>query len=264
MPRRRGVTLIELLVVVAIIAVLVAILMPLLGSARATGRLTTCMAQQHDVSQQVAAFLADAYMRFPKQEEMGGVLKSVKVMVDPEDDDPFVMPAFVIGSRHDMPMSYAFTAEYLARGLSMTQIDHPSGILMLYDGFAGLDDAGAGNSSSSSQGPGVKMSVLHKPTPSNNPHGYTVIEVSTNSLTAHANHGDPVGAWDDTIPFSYQGVTVDDFARRHPVSGDVGAITFVDGHAEYRQQLDDSMFLIPDAGDNGSTSSGNGKGKGNK
>ncbi|MGE3108065.1 MAG: type II secretion system protein [Phycisphaerales bacterium] len=56
----RGFTLIELLVVIAIIAIMVGILLPALGSARKTSRMTKCQASMRAVAQGVTAYTIES------------------------------------------------------------------------------------------------------------------------------------------------------------------------------------------------------------
>lgn len=62
--RRTGFTLIELLVVVAIIAILIGILLPALGKARESARVTQCGANQRTIGQGVTAYTSETQM-FP-------------------------------------------------------------------------------------------------------------------------------------------------------------------------------------------------------
>lgn len=56
---RRGFTLIELLVVISIIALLIAILLPALGAARESARLSQCLANQKHMANSSVAFATD-------------------------------------------------------------------------------------------------------------------------------------------------------------------------------------------------------------
>jgi hypothetical protein len=232
-PRRRrngAITLIELLVALGIIVALMAILIPMLSRGAATGRRATCMTQQRQVSQLIDDFLVDSFMRFPMQPE-------------PEDENPFIMPGAAIGRSDEMPMSYAFNAEFLARRIAMTQITGVTTTLLLYDGFAGSDN-GTGDGNGLTHSPNQqRVSVLHKPLGPNP----KVLPVQILALDAHLSHDDAVGSWDDSMPaFSLTDLTIDDHNPRHQVTGGVGVVTFVDGHAEFRPRLDASMFLAPD------------------
>ncbi|MEO0476534.1 MAG: type II secretion system protein, partial [Planctomycetota bacterium] len=66
--RVRGFTLIELLVVISIIALLIALLLPVLGKAKDSARLTQCAAQQHQASVAMISWAADAKGTLPVDE----------------------------------------------------------------------------------------------------------------------------------------------------------------------------------------------------
>ncbi|QNN21972.1 prepilin-type N-terminal cleavage/methylation domain-containing protein [Planctomycetales bacterium ZRK34] len=237
-----GFTLIELLVALGIIAIMVAILIPVLSSGAASGRLTTCMAHQRKISQQVDNFLVDHMMIFPTQQELGKVFDDYSVL-DPEDDNPFLMPGPAIGLPDDVAMSYAFNIELQMRPMSMTQITRASTTLLIYDGFAGSSN-GTGDGNGQVNGANKsKVTTLHKPgTPA-----AKVLTLPSSAIGGHLSHGDLIGSWEDLPVLSYTDMMIDDFNPRHDVDSDVGVTTFVDGHAEYRPRLDESMFIAPDS-----------------
>ncbi|MEL7474397.1 MAG: type II secretion system protein [Planctomycetota bacterium] len=65
MSPRRGFSLIELLVVIAIIALLISIVLPALGSARATARRTQALANARTVAQSFESYLGDNDETYP-------------------------------------------------------------------------------------------------------------------------------------------------------------------------------------------------------
>src|SRR5258705_5777391 len=65
MERRRAFTLIELLVVIAIIAILVAILLPALGAARRSAKLTISLSNLRQLNTGAGAYRADNNAKFP-------------------------------------------------------------------------------------------------------------------------------------------------------------------------------------------------------
>ena len=64
--RRRGFTLIELLVVIVIIAVIIAILLPGLGSARATSKTLVCGSKLHQLGVATSLYLGDFNNALPQ------------------------------------------------------------------------------------------------------------------------------------------------------------------------------------------------------
>ena len=65
-PRRRAFTLIELLVVISVIALLMSILLPVLGSARASGRAATCMSNMRGLGQATEMYAQDNDATYPR------------------------------------------------------------------------------------------------------------------------------------------------------------------------------------------------------
>lgn len=68
----RGFTLIELLVVVSIIALLLAVLLPALGSARATGYSVKCLASLHNIGVALHGYFQGNEDHFPLSQAHGG------------------------------------------------------------------------------------------------------------------------------------------------------------------------------------------------
>ncbi len=67
---RKKFTLIELLVVIAIIAILMAILLPVLGNAKKTARVTTCLSNLRQTGASILTYAVD-YTEFPSNELPG-------------------------------------------------------------------------------------------------------------------------------------------------------------------------------------------------
>ncbi|MEM9415884.1 MAG: prepilin-type N-terminal cleavage/methylation domain-containing protein [Planctomycetota bacterium] len=74
--RRRAFTLIELLVVISIIALLIGILLPALGKARETARLSQCLAQVRSIGQAHATFVSDTG-RWPLPDQPLGAFRGL-------------------------------------------------------------------------------------------------------------------------------------------------------------------------------------------
>ncbi|MCL4220507.1 MAG: type II secretion system GspH family protein [Phycisphaerales bacterium] len=75
---RPGFTLIELLVVIAIVAVLIAILLPVLGKARAAGRLSVCLSTTRTIGQAMSMYADDNRGVTPREGTMGENWESLR------------------------------------------------------------------------------------------------------------------------------------------------------------------------------------------
>lgn len=72
MSRRTGFTLIELLVVISIIALLIAILLPALGAAKRSARMTQCLVNHRQVGVGLTSYASESKGNFPTHPGSGG------------------------------------------------------------------------------------------------------------------------------------------------------------------------------------------------
>jgi prepilin-type processing-associated H-X9-DG protein len=158
-------TLAELLVVIGIIACLVGLILPVLGSARESGRRTRCLSNLHQLGLAMLIYTEDNNSYLPpffggtvvtngngngihlKVHTSGkwsmpsciGPVNSLALLVCPSDRDPSIIStADTSGHAIQVPCSYTYNFEMYMTGTRVTDVQ-PASKLLAYDGFLNND-----------------------------------------------------------------------------------------------------------------------------
>ena len=264
-------TLMELLVVISIIGLLVGMLIPMLSRSREAGRLAVCLNNQREVGHYTTQNMAENHWDVPSFYVAFDAHPGV--LFDPSDPNPVLLPAELMGTYDDVPVSYGMNIEYSVFGVRYDDVPVPSERLLWYDGLTGGSSSTGGDTSDGDgefEGnyiiDGNKVTLTH--IPPGNKGNVQVVTIGLSALKGHIghvhrNHSDLFGNWVVNGSFNIVEAIRGDFFPRHRVGLHQGNVLFADGHGESVYEIDPAWFMFPDGYSAGGNGNGGGGGGGN-
>jgi prepilin-type N-terminal cleavage/methylation domain-containing protein/prepilin-type processing-associated H-X9-DG protein len=158
---RRGFTLVELLVVIAIIVILVSILYPVIYGAKRRASQASCIAQEVQLGKALMMYRSDndgymPYMALAMTDPATGATRYsrwVQAIMPQVNEDKlfecpdcpvFADPASRPTTQAPLPETSYFYCSYYISGVSESEVQAPSGTIMLMDGWFFRNEGGPG------------------------------------------------------------------------------------------------------------------------